>query len=48
LQKYRDEKFLQKIDPKSQTDFFVDFFNHVFWAFLGEGSSKTPQKNIEK
>jgi hypothetical protein len=32
VQKNRVEKFLQKIDKKSKTDF------SSFWAFLGEGS----------
>jgi hypothetical protein len=30
-----------KIDQKSKTDFFLDLFLSRFWAFLGEGSSKT-------
>jgi hypothetical protein len=46
--KNRVEKFLQKIDKKSKTNFFSNFFYHVFWAFLGEGSSKTRLKNREK
>jgi hypothetical protein len=45
--KNRVEKFLQKIDQKSKTDFSRLFLSR-FWAFLGEGSSKTRKKNIEK
>jgi hypothetical protein len=38
----RVEKFLQKIRPKIPNRFFLDFFKKsCFWAFLGEGSSKT-------
>jgi hypothetical protein len=35
--------FYKKIDQKSKskTDFFSIFFKSPFWAFLGEGSSKT-------
>jgi hypothetical protein len=39
--KNRVEKFLQKIRPKVQNRLFLDFFLSRFWAFLGEGSSKT-------
>jgi hypothetical protein len=40
LQKNRIEKFLQKNrQNRSKTD---------FWAFLGEGSSKTPQTHFCK
>jgi hypothetical protein len=35
------KSFYKNIDKKSKTDFFSIFFYHVFWAFLGEGSSKT-------
>jgi hypothetical protein len=42
LQKNRVEKFLQKNPQKIQNRFFIDFFLSRFWAFLGEGSSKTP------
>jgi hypothetical protein len=44
LQKNRVEKLLQKIRTKIQNRFFLDFFLSRFWAFLGEESSKTPQK----
>jgi hypothetical protein len=40
------KSFYKKIDKKSQTDFFL-IFCHVFWAFLGGGSSKTGfKKNL--
>jgi hypothetical protein len=39
--KNRVEKFLQKNRQKIQNRFFLDFFFSRFWAFLGEGSSKT-------
>jgi hypothetical protein len=43
LQKNLVERFLPK------KCFFVDFVLSRFWAFLGEGSSKTPlKKKIEK
>jgi hypothetical protein len=42
--KNRVEKFLQKIRPKIQNRFFLDFFLSRFWAFLDEGSSKTRLK----
>jgi hypothetical protein len=38
---YISKSVYKKIDKKSQTDFFSIFFS-LFWAFLGEGSSKTP------
>jgi hypothetical protein len=44
LQKSPVETFLQKKRPKIQNRLLLDFFYHVFWAFLGEGSSKTPLK----
>jgi hypothetical protein len=44
LPKNRVEKFLQKNRQKIQTRFFLDFLLSRFWAFLGEGSSKTRQK----
>jgi hypothetical protein len=31
-----------KKSEKNQMPFFVDCFKSQFWAFLGEGSSKTP------
>jgi hypothetical protein len=43
LQKNRVEKFFKKI----QNRLFLDLFLSRFWAFLGEGSSKTRQKNLE-
>jgi hypothetical protein len=45
--KSRVEKFLQKIDQKSKPIFFSIFFSRL-WAFLGEGSKKKNDKNIEK
>jgi hypothetical protein len=45
--KNRVEKFYKKIDKKSKTDFFSIFLSR-FWAFLGEGSSKTRLKNLTK
>jgi hypothetical protein len=39
--KNRVEKFLQKFRPKVQNRLFLDFLLSRFWAFLGEGSSKT-------
>jgi hypothetical protein len=39
--KNRVEKFLQKIRPKIQNRFFLEFFLSHFGAFLDEGSSKT-------
>jgi hypothetical protein len=33
-----------KIETKPQNRFFITFFYHLFWAFLGEGSLRTPQK----
>jgi hypothetical protein len=47
LQSNRVEKFLQKIDKKSQTDFFLGFVLSRCWAFLGEGILETPQSNVE-
>jgi hypothetical protein len=44
----RVEKFLQKFDQKSKTDFFSNFFLSRFWAFLDEGSSKTRLKKYRK
>jgi hypothetical protein len=41
LPKNRVENVKQKNRQKSKTDFFGFLFSH-FWAFLGEGSSKTP------
>jgi hypothetical protein len=38
----------QKIDKKIQNRFFLDFVLSRFWAFLGEGSSKTRQKKSRK
>jgi hypothetical protein len=35
------KSFLQKIRPKIQNRFFLDFVLSRFWAFLDEGSSKT-------
>jgi hypothetical protein len=39
--KNRVEILLQKNRQKIQNPFFLDFFFSRFWAFLGEGSSKT-------
>jgi hypothetical protein len=36
------------VDKKSKTGFCRFLFYHVFWAFLGEGSSKTPSKKYRK
>jgi hypothetical protein len=41
------KSFYKVIDKKSKTD-FLDFFGHVFWAFLGEGRSKTRSKGLTK
>ena len=38
--------FYQKIDKKIPNRFFLDFLLSRFWAFLGEGSSKTRFKKI--
>jgi hypothetical protein len=48
LQKNRVEKFLQNIRPKIQNRFFSQFFLSRFWAFLGDGSSKTRLKKYRK
>jgi hypothetical protein len=40
--------FNKKFDQKSKTDFFLDFVLSRFWAFLGEGSSKTPHKKYQQ
>jgi hypothetical protein len=40
-------KLLQKPISK-QYRFSLDFFSSRFWAFLGEGSSKTPQKTSKQ
>jgi hypothetical protein len=45
LQKNRVEKFLQKIDQKSETDFFAIFFYHVFGRFSVRGVQK-HDKNL--
>jgi hypothetical protein len=44
------KSFYQKFDRKSKTDFFSVFFNLLsrFWAFLGEGSSKTRLEKYRK
>jgi hypothetical protein len=42
------EKLSQKNRPKIQNRYFLDFFSRVFWAFLGEGSSKHDKNYIEK
>jgi hypothetical protein len=44
LQKNRVETFFKKI----QNRLFLDLFLSRFWAFLGEESSKTRQKDLEK
>jgi hypothetical protein len=36
-------KFQTYLPTYLPADFFVDFFLVCFWAFLGKGSSKTPQ-----
>jgi hypothetical protein len=41
------KSFYKKIDQKSKTDFF-SFFLSRWWAFLGEGSSKTRLKKYRK
>jgi hypothetical protein len=38
------KRFAKTVDKKSKTDFCRFLFYHVFWAFLGEGSSKTSLK----
>jgi hypothetical protein len=38
--KHRVEKFLQKIGPKIQNRFFLDFFSHVFGRFSVRGVQK--------
>jgi hypothetical protein len=48
LQKSRVEKCFKKIDQKSKTNCFSSFSLSRFWAFLGEGSSKTHDKNYRK
>jgi hypothetical protein len=40
------KKTPKKIE-KNQNFFWCEFLS-PFWAFLGEGSPKTPQNNIEK
>jgi hypothetical protein len=44
LQNNRVETFLQNNRQKPKTDRFSICFNRVFafWAFFGEGDSKTP------
>jgi hypothetical protein len=34
--------FTKKSKLKNPNRFFLDIFSSRFWAFLGEGSSKTP------
>jgi hypothetical protein len=46
LQKNRAEKFLQKKSTKNPKPIFSRFCFLRFWAFLGEGSSKTQQKSF--
>jgi hypothetical protein len=41
------KSFYKKFDQNSQTDFFSIVLSR-FWAFLGEGSSKTTTKKIPK
>jgi hypothetical protein len=41
LQKKSCRKVCTKIDQESKTDVFSNFILSRFWAFLGEGSSKT-------
>jgi hypothetical protein len=48
LQKVHVEKLLQKINRKSKTNCFSNFALSRFWAFLGEGSSKTPSQFFSK
>jgi hypothetical protein len=39
--KIASKSFLKKIDHKSKTDFFSNLLLSRFWAFFGDGSSKT-------
>jgi hypothetical protein len=45
--KHRVEKFLQKFDQKSKTDFFSVLFYHVFGRFSVRGVQK-PDKKYRK
>jgi hypothetical protein len=56
LQKNRVEKFFKQIDKKRKTDFFLDFFYHVFgrfsvkncfdqpWYFFGLRGTNQPRR----
>jgi hypothetical protein len=48
LQKNRAEKFLPKNRPKIQNRFFLGFVLSRYWAFLGEGTSKTPRTKYRR
>jgi hypothetical protein len=41
-------KVFTKKSTNIQNRFFLDFVLSRFWAFLGEGSSKTPLKQYRK
>ena len=47
VQKHYKKHFTKK-STKNPKPFFLDFVLSRFWALLGEGSSKTPLKSIEK
>jgi hypothetical protein len=47
-QKPCGQGFAKKIDQNSKTVFFSICFLSRFWAFLGEGSSKTPPKQYQQ
>jgi hypothetical protein len=42
------KRIYTKNRQKIQNRFFLDFLLSRFWALLGEGSSKTPLKSINK
>jgi hypothetical protein len=46
--KNRVEKFLQENRQKSKTDFFLDFFHHVFGRFSVRGVKKHDKKSHKK
>jgi hypothetical protein len=41
------KSFYKKIEINKIKPLFLDLFSSRFWAFLGEGSSKTPLKTSE-
>jgi hypothetical protein len=42
------KSFYKKFDQKSETDFFSNFFYHVFGRFSMRGVQKHDKKNIKK